>query len=178
MALTTAEIRKVLTEIAPPLLGGRVQKVYQPHDEAISLESRSQGKTVTLYFSADPATARLHFFSKKTLNPPTPPQFCQLLRAHLEGARLERIEQVADDRIVRLDMQRDGKSVTLIAELTGRTANLFLLDEAGTVRGQLRKERLKHGETYVVPVAKSQAPGEAGKIRTDTQVTEEFSISA
>ena len=154
MALTTAEIRKVLTEIAPPLLGGRVQKVYQPHDEAISLESRSQGKTVTLYFSADPETARLHFLSKKTLNPPTPPPFCQLLRAHLEGARLERIEQVADDRIVRLDMQRDGKSVTLIAELTGRTANLFLLDEAGTVRGQLRKGRFKPGDAYTAPPSK------------------------
>src|SRR5437667_6154463 len=154
MALTTAEIRKVLTEIAPPLLGGRVQKVYQPHDEAISLESRSQGKTVTLYFSADPETARLHFLSKKTLNPPTPPPFCQLLRAHLEGARLERIEQVADDRIVRLDMQRDGKPVTLVAELTGRTANLMLLNDAGVVRGQLRKGRFKPGDAYTAPPSK------------------------
>ena len=186
MALTTAEIRKVLTEIAPPLLGGRVQKVYQPHDEAISLESRSQGKTVTLYFSADPETARLHFLSKKTLNPPTPPPFCQLLRAHLEGARLERIEQVADDRIVRLDMQRDGKSVTLIAELTGRTANLFLLDEAGTVRGQLRKGRFKPGDAYTAPPSKppssppplpSSSVG-GGKRRAERQEEGEFPLSA
>src|SRR5207245_10678672 len=79
---------------------------------------------------------------------------------------------------VRLDMQRDGKPVTLMTELTGRTANLFLLDEAGIVRGQLRKGRLKHGEMYVAPVAQSQAPGKAGETRTDTQATEEFSISA
>src|SRR5438309_3273048 len=74
-------------------------------------------------------------------------------------------------------MQRDGKPVTLMAELTGRTANVMLLDEAGAVRGLLRKGRLKVGETYVAPVAKSQAPGEAGEIRTDTQATEEFPIS-
>jgi len=154
-----------------------VQRVYQPHPEAVTLEIRAKGKTLTLYFSADPETARLHLRSKKPLNPQTPPPFCQLLRAHLEGARLERIEQVGDDRIVRLDMQRDGKPVTLMAELTGRTANVMLLDEAGAVRGLLRKGRLKVGETYVAPVAKSQAPGEAGKIRTDTQATEEFSIS-
>jgi predicted ribosome quality control (RQC) complex YloA/Tae2 family protein len=177
MALTTAEIREVLAEIALRLVGGRVQKVYQPHAEAISLAIRVQGRTLTLYFSADPETARLHLLSKKPLNPPTPPPFCQLLRAHLEGARIERIEQVGNDRIVRLDLQRDGKPVTLIAELTGRTANLFLLDEAGIVRGQLRKGRFKHGETYVAPVAKSQAPGKAGEIRTDTQATEEFPIS-
>ena len=155
-----------------------MQRVYQPHPEAVTLEIRAKGKTLTLYFSADPETARLHLRSKKPLNPPTPPPFCQLLRAHLEGARLERIEQVGDDRIVRLDMQRNGKPVTLMTELTGRTANLFLLDEAGIVRGQLRKGRLKHGEMYVAPVAKSQAPGKAGEIRTDTQATEEFSISA
>src|SRR2546427_3596653 len=29
-------------------------------------------------------------------------------------------------------------------------------------RSQLRKGRLKHGEMYVAPVAKSQAPGKAG----------------
>ncbi len=158
MALTTAEIRKVLAEIAPPLVGGRVQKVYQPHDEAISLEIRAQGKTLTLYFSADHETARLHFLSKKPLNPPTPPPFCQLLRAHLEGARIERIEQVGDDRAVRLDMQRDGKPLTLVAELTGRTANLILLDDAGAVRGQLRKGRLKVGQPYIAPVAKTPHP--------------------
>lgn len=155
-----------------------MQRVYQPHPEAVTLEIRAKGKTLTLYFSADPETARLHLLSKKPLNPPTPPPFCLLLRARLEGARLERIEQVGDDRIVRLDLQRDGKLVTLMAELTGRTANLFLLDEAGIVRGQLRKGRLKHGETHVAPVAKSQTPGEAGGIQTDTQATEECSISA
>src|SRR3989454_6246792 len=159
MALTTAEIREVLTEIAPLLVGGRVQQVYQPHAEAISLEIRSQGKTLTLYFSADPETARLHLLSKKPLNPPTPPPFCQLLRAHLEGARIERIEQVADDRIVRLVMQRDGKPVTLVAELTGRTANLMLLDEAGAVRGQLRKGRQKIGDVYSAPVTKGHPVG-------------------
>src|SRR5438128_358221 len=158
MGLATAEIREVLAEIAPSPLGGRVQKVYQPHAEAVSLEIRSQGKTLTLYFSADPETARLHLLSKKPLNPPTPPPFCQLLRAHLEGARIERIEQVGNDRIVRLVMQRDGKPVTLVAELTGRTANLMLLDEAGAVRGQLHKGRFKPGETYVPPASKTPHP--------------------
>ncbi len=158
MSLTVEEIAQVVAQIAPPLEGGRVQKVHQPHAEAISLEIRSQGKTLTLYFSADPETARLHLLSNKPLNPPTPPSFCQLLRAHLEGARIEGIEQVADDRIVRLNMQRDGKPITLVAELTGRTANLMVLDEAGAVRGQLRKGRFNTGDKYVPPASKTPHP--------------------
>src|SRR5438309_2993433 len=183
MSLTVEEIQEVLAEIAPLLVGGRVQKVYQPHDEAISLEIRAQGKTRMLYFSTDPETARLHFLSKKPPNPPTPPQFCQLLRAHLEGARIEHIDQVGDDRIVRLDMQCDGKPITLIAELTGRTANVMLLDEAGVVRGQLRKGRLKIGDVYAAPVTKVH-PVEAQFIAPKTGVinhtptSELFPISA
>ena len=65
-----------------------MQRVYQPHPEAVTLEIRAKGKTLTLYFSADPETARLHLRSKKPLNPPTPPPFCQLLRAHLEAPAL------------------------------------------------------------------------------------------
>ena len=181
MALTTAEIQEVLAEIAPLLVGGRVQKVYQPHDEAISLEIRAQGKPRMLYFSTDPETARLHFLSKKPPNPPTPPQFCQLLRAHLEGARIEHIDQVGDDRIVRLDMQCDGKPITLVAELTGRTANVMLLDEGGAVRGQLRKGRLKPGETYVPPVSRAKEASKDSNnqtTRTAHQTANEFPISA
>ncbi|MEK6604888.1 MAG: NFACT family protein, partial [Nitrospirota bacterium] len=131
MALTAEEIRQVVAEIAPALEGGWVQKVYQPHDEAISLEIRSQGKTLTLYISADPETARLHFLSRKHPNPQTPPPFCQLLRARLEGARIEHMRQIDDDRLVRIDMTHDGQPVTVVAELTGRTANIMLLDQDG-----------------------------------------------
>jgi len=181
MSLTVEEIQEVLAEIAPLLVGGRVQKVYQPHDEAISLEIRAQGKTRMLYFSTNPETARLHFLSKKPPNPPTPPQFCQLLRAHLEGARIEHIDQVGNDRIVRLDMQCDGKPITLVAELTGRTANVMLLDEGGAVRGQLRKGRLKPGETYVPPVSRAKEASKDSNnqtTRTAHQTANEFPISA
>lgn len=153
MALTVEEIRHVLAEIAPALESGWVQKVYQPYAEAISLEVRSQGRTLTLHLSADPETARLHVLSRKYSNPPTPPPFCQLLRARLEGARIEHLRQVGGDRIVRMDLTREGRPAALVAELTGRTANILLLDHDDAVRGQLRKGRLKAGESYVGPKA-------------------------
>ena len=160
--MTAEELRQVIAEIAPALKGGWVQKAYQPHDEAITLEIRSQGKTRRLYLSADPETARLHFLSRKYPNPQTPPPFCRLLRAHLEGTRIEHVRQVGDDRIVRLDMQLEGTPVTLVAELTGRTANVLLLDHDGAVRGQLRKGRFKTGETYATPAAKPRPVGAHG----------------
>ncbi len=182
MALTTEEIKDVVAEIAPALEGGWVQKVYQPHDEAITLEVRSQGKTHQLYISTDPETARLHFLSRKYPNPPTPPPFCQLLRARLEGARIEHVRQVGGDRIVRIDMTHEGQPAALVAELTGRTANMILLDKDGAVRGQLRKGRFKTGEIYATPVSKPRPVG-AQFIAPKTGVmnhapTEPFPLSA
>ncbi len=178
MALTAEEIRQVVAEIAPALEGGWVQRVHQPHAEAITLEVRSQGKTHMLHISADPETGRLHFLSKKYSNPPTPPPFCQFLRARLEGARIEHVRQVEDDRIVRIDMTHEGQPMALVAELTGRTANVMLLDKAGAVRGQLRKERFKTGESYTGPAAGAKKSGHERAIEAVHTATGEFSVSA
>ncbi len=178
MALTAEEIRHVLEEIAPALEGGWVQKVYQPHAEAVSLEIRSRGNTLTLHLSADPETARLHFLSRKYSNPPTPPPFCQLLRAHLEGARIEHLHQVGGDRIVRMDLTREGRPAALVAELTGRTANVLLLDHDDAVRGQLRKGRLTTGEPYVPPASRGTAARDAGGIQPQQGNGGAFPVSA
>src|SRR3989449_779819 len=169
---------------SPPVSSATISAVSRSKARAsssVSARGRARHRSAPRADTVRPASGRaprLPLLKKNPPTPPPPPPFCQLLRARLEGARIDHIDQVHDDRIVRLDMQRNGKPVTLIAELTGRTANVMLLDEVGAVRGQLRKGRLKHGETYVAPVGKSQAPGKAGEIRTDTQATEEFSISA
>ena len=83
MSLSTAEIGAVLSEIRPALLGGWVQKIYQPTDTAITLEVRVPGKTVALHLSIFPGATRLHLLSAHLPNPERPPSFCQLLRAHL-----------------------------------------------------------------------------------------------
>jgi predicted ribosome quality control (RQC) complex YloA/Tae2 family protein len=178
LALTTEDIRQVIAEIAPALEGGWVQRVHQPHAEAITLEVRSRGKTHMLHISADPETGRLHFLSKKYSNPPTPPPFCQFLRARLEGARIEHVRQVEDDRIVRIDMTHEGQPMALVAELTGRTANVILLDKDGAVRGQLRKGRFKAGETYIAPVARPKEGKDARPIHTDHHSNDTSSVSA
>ena len=104
MALTGAEISTVLDEIAPVLVGSRIQKIYQPTDRTFVLEVRSPGRTHQFLISCHPESARLHFTTLHFRNPPTPPAFCQFLRAHIQGARVDRIEQIQGDRIVQLTL--------------------------------------------------------------------------
>jgi len=128
MALTAAEVSRLLDEIAPAILGGSVQKIFQPAKDAITLEIHKQQRTVLLLLSADPDTARIHLLHTRPPNPPAPPDFCQFLRAHLEGGRLVGVEQWRGDRIVRLTIAGHDGPLLLVAEFTGRGANLLVLN--------------------------------------------------
>lgn len=157
MSLSANEITAVLREIAPVITGGWVQKVFQPTPRAIALEIRAPGRTVSLFLSADPETARLHLLSHRRPNPAAPPPFCQFLRAHIQGARIEGIEQMRDDRIVRLRMTAREGPCSLLAELTGRRADLFLLNHGEKILATLNADREKVGQPYHLPAARTRS---------------------
>jgi predicted ribosome quality control (RQC) complex YloA/Tae2 family protein len=151
MAQSATDIATVVAEIESVLTGGRIQKLYQPSPNVLTLEIRASGKTFTLLLSADPETGRLHLLSRRLANPASPPAFCQFVRARVEGARIERIEQVHDDRIVRLQLATLQGSKALVLELTGRTADLLLLQSDETVLAALNARRSRVGQLYVPP---------------------------
>src|SRR5574339_1168986 len=126
MALSVIEIERVLQEIAPALSQGRIQKIYQPRERVLVFEFRAPGETHRLLVSFEPQTARLHLLSRPLSNPPSPPSFCQFLRAQLHGARLDDISQLGRDRIVMLSLSTRGGARTLVVELTGQKAGVLL----------------------------------------------------
>ena len=155
MTLLASEIAQVLHEIALPLQDGWIQKIYQPEPFAITLEIRTTAETACLYISTDPQIPRIHLLTRRSINPSTPPQFCQCLRRRLRGARLTSIAQPFEDRIVRLQYRKRHDQGSLIAELTGRGANLYLLDGNDTVVTSLRPSRLTIGDHYEPPLRPS-----------------------
>jgi predicted ribosome quality control (RQC) complex YloA/Tae2 family protein len=101
----------------------------------------------------------------KYKNPQTAPNFAMMLRKHLEGAQLLRIEQVENDRIVRLvisgrNEMGDAEKTVLILEMMGRHSNLFLVDgESDRIidlikhvpADQNRVRTLMPGGQYILP---------------------------
>jgi predicted ribosome quality control (RQC) complex YloA/Tae2 family protein len=154
------ELNKVLGEIQPVLTGGWIQKIFQPIPRVLVLEIRAPGHTHYLLISTDPQTARLHLTAGKLPNPPSPPPFCQLLRARIQGARIERIEQVAQDRIVRFELTAREGPCALIAQLTGRSADVLLVSEEGLIVASLRSGADKEGCGYHPPEPQARADRE------------------
>lgn len=178
MGLSASDIAAVIKEIAPALETGWIQKVFQPMPRAITLEIRTPGQTLSLFISADPETARLHLLAQGFPNPPSPPPFCQFLRAHIQGARIEKLEQVQGDRIVRLRLTAREGPCTLIAELTGRKADLLLVNGEERVMTALDVARERIGQPYQPPTLKtfSESRVESTIIRPE-DTTQSFPIS-
>ncbi|MCS6298256.1 MAG: NFACT family protein [Nitrospira sp.] len=158
MALTATEIGSIVQEFAPALADGWIQKISQPLSDTLILEVRVPGHTRRLLCSLRNDTARVHFVDQHLPNPPTPPSFCQLLRARIQGARIDAICHIPGDRIVRLDLtSRDGP-VSLIAELFSRNGDLLFLDGEGRTVATIRHNKDRVGQTYEPPTAIPSRP--------------------
>ncbi|MGE5653514.1 MAG: NFACT family protein, partial [Bacillota bacterium] len=86
-------LRAVCQELQDKVTGARVEKVYQPSALELMIHVRQQGMNRRLFFSVHPQMARVHLGDVVRENPLVPPMFCQLLRKHLEGARIVGVEQ-------------------------------------------------------------------------------------
>lgn len=127
------------------LVGGKIAKIYQPFEREVILHIRAQGQTHRLLLSADPTYPRLYLTKEQVPNPDQPPLFCMVLRKHLEGGIIDKLEQVpCAERIVHLDIRtRDDLGQTvhkrLIVEIMGKHSNIILVDaKSGTIIDSIR----------------------------------------
>jgi predicted ribosome quality control (RQC) complex YloA/Tae2 family protein len=179
MAFRATDLKLVIREIAPAVTDGWIQKIYQPLDRTLVIECRGHGTTHRLLISCEPETARIHLTRHRLSNPPTPPPFCQFLRAHLTGARFDRLRQLNEDRIVAMDLTTKQGPRTLLCELTGPKANILLLDEHGYILRDLSRLEQVTGRLYRPPALGRSASAQHEAARFDTTALDErFPVSA
>ena len=122
----------------------RVEKIHQPSRDTVIFHLRHKEGREKLLFAANPAAPRLHLTAANPENPPEPPMFCMLLRKHLSGARLVEVKQLPMERCAMfvfdcMDEMGDRVKKTFVAELMGRTCNLYLLSPEGRIMDCLRR---------------------------------------
>ena len=144
MAFDAFFLSAVLDEIREKTAGARVEKIHQPSRDTLLLHLKCQEGRQKLMFVANPTAPRLHLTEATPENPPEPPMFCMLLRKHLSGARLNSISQPPMERCATftfdcIDEMGDAVQKKLVAELMGRTCNLYLLDPDGRIIDCLRR---------------------------------------
>ena len=144
MPLDALCLTALAAELREALVGGKIDKIYQPARDQVLLYIRGRGENLRLLLSASPGHPRAHFTTLSRENPGTPPMFCMLLRKHLLGGRILSLEQPPMERVLEfrlevIDELGDRVERRLVLEAMGRAANLILLDGEGRVLDCLRR---------------------------------------
>ena len=152
-------IQRVVDEIHPVLTGRFIGKIYQVTPVSFAFDFGLRGEF--LFVSVEPANPRLYLIHRRTrdLEKQSIPlaAFGQFMRSRLAGAYVTNVSKDPSDRVVRLTFRISGEASEvlfrhLVIQLTGRTADIFLLDELNRIIGVLREQsELRLNEVYAPP---------------------------
>lgn len=161
-------LHHLTNELREQLLYGRIQKVNQPFERELVLTIRNNRQNYKLLLSAHPIFGRIQTTSAEFQNPQTPNTFTMIMRKYLQGALIEDIQQIENDRILEIAVSNkneigDHIKVTLVIEIMGKHSNILLIDKN---EGKII-ESIKHigfsqnsyrtilpGATYITPPKK------------------------
>ena len=122
-------------ELRQQLLYGRIQKINQPFEQELVLQIRSKRQNHKLLLSAHPVFGRIQLTNTSFENPAVPNTFIMVMRKYLQGATIESIEQIDNDRVLEISVSNkneigDSVAATLIIEIMGKHSNIILMDKA------------------------------------------------
>ncbi|HPB66628.1 MAG TPA: NFACT family protein, partial [Spirochaetales bacterium] len=138
MSLNWREIEVVLSEL--DLVGAQIQKVVQPSYDTLLLSCYKPGAATELLFCVAHGACRIHATSVRVPKAEKPQRFMELLRAQLRGLRIESVEQLGSERIVRLVAGKDDERRVLYARLWSGAANIILCRPDGTIVDALARK--------------------------------------
>lgn len=165
MSLDGIFLNSIKHDLYNKLIGGRVDKIYQPDKNEIIIAIRNNGENHKLLMTSASSSPRLHITDVARKNPQEPPMFCMLLRKHLTSAHITDIKQINFDRILEITFEcKDELDTTvhksLIIEIMGKHSNIiFINTETLVIIDSIRRvaenissvRQVYPGIKYVIP---------------------------
>ncbi len=166
MAFDGVTIACVISELKKELIGGRLYKIAQPENDELLLTIKQPTGQKRLLLSASASLPLIYLTETNKPSPMTAPNFCMLLRKHLQNGRIVNISQPGLERIVHIDIEHldemgDLRHKTLVMELMGKHSNLIFCNDDNTII-----DSIKHVSSAVSSVREvllhCPHPGQAG----------------
>lgn len=166
MALDGLVIHSIVNELSSKLLGGKVDKIYQPENDEIVLHIRNNKENYKLILSSSASNPRIYLASNyKKENPISAPMFCMLFRKYIQGGNIVNISQVGFERIIKISVEsfdelKEKTTKDIIIEIMGRHSNIILthssdnkiIDSAKRIPPSISRVRqILPGHTYSLP---------------------------
>jgi predicted ribosome quality control (RQC) complex YloA/Tae2 family protein len=156
-------LEKIRDELAARLVGQKFGKIFPVARLQLAIDFRLHDSNY-LFIGVEPNAPRIYLIKRRVrdlekLAAHSSP-FVLFLRKRLANAVLQSVEQMPDERVLRFEFEArtelgETENYSLIVQLTGRSANLFLLDKNDFVLDGLRETRgggQEIGGKYAPPI--------------------------
>ncbi len=160
--MNEATLEEIRSEFDAAMIGRRFGNIFQLAKFQLAIDFRLVDSRY-LFLSVEPSRPRIYLIRRRLKDLEKQSQnalpFVSLLQKRLSGAIVEKIDKIPNERILRLDLAKEnefGKTEhrSLMIQLTGRSANVFLLDEEDRIVDSMRDtfgEGQEAGGTYAPP---------------------------
>ncbi|MBQ7948597.1 MAG: NFACT family protein [Clostridia bacterium] len=140
-------IRRLVGELNTLLVGGKINRISQVNKDELTLIIYTGKTTVKLIVSANASNARVCLSLTEKEPAPVAPNFCMLLRKHLQNAEILSVRQHEFERIVEITFHCTSDfsecDRVLYCELMGKYSNV-ILTEKGVILGALKTTALEN----------------------------------
>ena len=163
MAFDGITISALVAEFNDKLLNGTLYKIAQTESDELLLTIKNGKNQYRLLISANASLPLIYLTDKNKPAPLTAPNFCMLLRKHINNGRIISITQPGLERIVDFEIQHldelgDIKTKHLIIELMGKHSNIIFVNE-GTILDSIKHvnsimssvRQVLPGKEYFIP---------------------------
>lgn len=164
MAFDGITISNIVHELRDELLDGRINKIAQPEEDELLLTIKTKSGQKRLYISASASLPLIYLTEINKPSPMVAPNFCMLLRKHINNGRITDITQPKLERIIRFEIEHldelgDLCRKYLIVEIMGKHSNIIfcndknrIIDSIKHVSAQMSSVReVLPGRDYFIP---------------------------
>jgi predicted ribosome quality control (RQC) complex YloA/Tae2 family protein len=187
--VNNATLEAVIGEIKPIVDGRRFGRVFPLSSRSFAVDLRLPDSRYLLVSAAGGDSA-LYLIKRRLKDLERSSghmhAFHLLLKKHLSDAEVRDVAKSTNDRIVRFEFlaQNDlGETVSssMVAQLTGKSANVFLLDDRSRIIGSLVEKDIEGqrlGEEYSPPPRSASAASVSEKLDVEIRPEDNGSVSA
>ncbi len=170
MAFDGITMAAVADELKKTIVEGRISKIAQPEEDELIITIHTSSGNVKLLISADASLPLIYLTENNKQGPITAPNFCMLLRKHIQGGRIVSVSQPGLERnlfieVEHLDEMGDICRKKLIFELMGKHSNIIFTDSDNRIIDSIKRvsfavsslREVLPGKEYVFPQTQDKA---------------------
>lgn len=170
MAFDGIVISNLAKELSDHLVGGRINKIAQPEKDALLLTIKANSGQERLFISANASLPLVYLTDTNKPSPMVAPNFCMLLRKHLNSARIISITQPQLERIIKIEIEHlnelgDLCTKYLIIEIMGKHSNIIFVDDQNMIIDSIKHisgfvssvREVLPGREYFIPQTQEKA---------------------